>query len=158
MVQAARVEHDVEGRRCLVLDDVALAKLDLDAALLGARPGSGEGGRDEVDRNDGEPLLREVHSVAALAAAKVERASAARPLRDRALQQRGRLLAMPWQSVKTSSRDSGRWRTLRAAAGPLHQGLPQFRAPGRMSDYAVTREILLVPLREEISNIMKAAA
>jgi len=27
-----------------------------------------------------------------------------------------------------------------------------------MSDYAVTREILLVPLREEISNIMKAAA
>jgi len=27
-----------------------------------------------------------------------------------------------------------------------------------MSDYAVRREILLVPRREEISNIMKAAA
>ena len=30
--------------------------------------------------------------------------------------------------------------------------------PGRMPDYAARREVLLVPLREEISNIMKAAA
>jgi hypothetical protein len=42
MVQAARIEHDIEGRRCLVVDDVALAKLDLDAGLLGTRPGRGE--------------------------------------------------------------------------------------------------------------------
>jgi hypothetical protein len=59
VVQAARVEHEVEGRRCLVVDDVALDKLDLDAGLLGARPGRGEGGRNEVDPDDGEALLRE---------------------------------------------------------------------------------------------------
>jgi hypothetical protein len=101
MVQAARIEHDIDGRRCLVVDDVALAKLDLDAGLLGTRPGGSEGGRNEVDRDDGEALLREVHGVDALAAANVERASACSPLRDRALQERRRLLAMPRQGLDT---------------------------------------------------------
>src|SRR5438105_8640615 len=99
MVQAARVEHDLEGRRCLVVDDIALEKLDLDAGLLGAGPGGGEGGRNEVDRDDGEALLGEVHGVNALTAANVERASACGPLRDRARQERRRLLAMPWQGL-----------------------------------------------------------
>ena len=57
MAQVARIEHDIEGRRCLVVDDVPLAKLDLDAGLVGTRPGGGEGGRNEVDRDDGEASL-----------------------------------------------------------------------------------------------------
>lgn len=101
MVQAARIEHDIEGRRCLVVDDVALAKLDLDAGLPGAHPDGGEGGRNEVDRDDGEALLREVHGVEALAAANVERASVSGALRDGALQERRRLLAMPRQGLDT---------------------------------------------------------
>lgn len=59
------------------------------------------------------PFRQDSCSVDALAAAKVERASACRPLRDRALQQHRRLLAMPWQDSTLGARRYSRANTVR---------------------------------------------
>src|SRR4051812_40532270 len=127
MVQAARVEHQIKSRWRLIVDDVTLVKLNVDTGLLGARPCGGESGSDEVDRDDGESLLREVHGVHAFATAKVESASACRPLRDRPLEQRRRMLTMPRQRLDTRRApvQPGEHRPLETHAGTLTGSAPR---------------------------------
>ena len=79
--------------------DVEIVELDVDVSPVGARFGCDEGGRNEVDSDDGEALFREIRGVDALAAADVKRMSSRASLRYCAFEECGRLFAMPGQRL-----------------------------------------------------------